>query len=315
MCLVLKETRHTTILRKRLKSKLKQNPSYDPKRGEAKLLEHRSARELFRIALTRPFRFLFTEAIVVFCALFNGYLYGLSFLFNEAFSLVFGPTGHGFTTIEVGLAFLGIVVGISLGPITNLWQERYYHRRTGGLPEVNIPEARVQLSQVAAIGKSEVCRQMPRILISLLAHPVALFWFSWSTYKTVHWIVPILASTLWGWSFYTLILMTYLYTEDCYSVYSASALAGLSLIRNLFGAGFPLFSQQLFTAEGYQWGGSILAFLAIALTPIPFILIRYGPRLRQKSPWAKGHMEETTGVEEDTVIGSGDAEAEVEKGD
>ena len=153
MSLVLKETRHTTILRRRVKAKLKQEGSQNLNPEEAKLMEHRSVRELFRMALTRPFRFLFTEAIVIFCAMFNGYLYGLSFLFNEAFSLVFGPRGHGFNTIGVGLAFLGIVTGISLGPVTNLWQERYYQQRTGGRLEVNIPEARVQLSQVAAIGK------------------------------------------------------------------------------------------------------------------------------------------------------------------
>ena len=154
MTVTLKETRHTTILRARVKAKLKRDANHELNPDEAKLMEHRSASQLFRIALTRPFRFLFTEAIVIFCALFNGYLYGLSFLFNEAFSLVFGPRGHGFTTIQVGLAFLGIVTGISLGPLTNLWQERYYQRRTGGLPDVNIPEARVQLSQVAAVGMS-----------------------------------------------------------------------------------------------------------------------------------------------------------------
>ena len=106
-----------------------------------------------------------------------------------------------------------------------------------------------------------------------------------------------------------------MYTEDSYNVYSASALAGLGLVRNLFGAGFPLFSEQLFAAEGYQWGGSILAFLAIALTPIPFILIRYGPRLRQKSPWAKGHMEGEAEPEADTIIRNGGPDIEVEKGD
>lgn len=158
MTLVLKETRHTTILRTRVKAKLKLQVAsgsgqQDLEPDETKLLEHRSTRELFRIALTRPFRFLFTESIVIFCAAFNGYLYGLSFLFNEAFSLVFGAKGHGFNIIGVGLAFLGIVVGISFGPVTNLWQERYYQRRTGGRPEVNIPEARVQLGQVAAVGK------------------------------------------------------------------------------------------------------------------------------------------------------------------
>lgn len=31
-------------------------------------------------------------------------------------------------------------------------------------------------------------------------------------------MVPILASTLWGWPFYTMILMTYTYTEGSYKV-------------------------------------------------------------------------------------------------
>ena len=106
---------------------------------------------------------------------------------------------------------------------------------------------------------------------------------------------------------------SYMYTEDSYNVYSASALAGLGLVRNLFGAGFPLFSQQLFATEGYQWGGSILAFLAIGLTPIPFVLIRYGPRLRQKSPWARGHMEGHLPADEETINGINDTETAMKK--
>ena len=67
-------------------------------------------------------------------------------------------------------------------------------------------------------------------------------------------------------------------------VYSASALAGLGLVRNIAGGGFPLFAKQMFMNEGYQWAGSILAFLAILLVPIPFILERYGRALRLRSP-------------------------------
>ncbi|KAL9056934.1 MAG: hypothetical protein Q9162_002600, partial [Coniocarpon cinnabarinum] len=235
------------------------------------------ARELFQIALGRPFRFLITEAIIVFGALFNGYLYGLSFLFNTAFSIVFGPKGHNFQISQVGLAFLGICFGISVGPVTNLYQERFYQREVQGRHGLNVPEARVQLGQIAAV-----------------AHPVSLFWFAWTTYKSVHWIVPILASALWGWSFYTLILMTYMYTEDSYGVYSASALAGLGLIRNIAGAGFPLFGTQMYSRLGTQWATSLLAFLAILLVPIPFTLSKLGPDLRRRSPWASRHITQET---------------------
>jgi len=67
------------------------------------------------------------------------------------------------------------------------------------------------------------------------------------------------------------------------------------LVRNTFGAGFPLFGRQLFINLGFQWGGSVLAFLAVVLVPIPFILSRYGRRLREKSPWASVHMDDDNG--------------------
>ena len=199
MCVTLKETRHSIILLRKAAKERKERGTDAIEVPEA--MKQRGPGQLFKVALLRPFRFLFTEAIVVFGSLYNGYLYGLSFLFNGAFTLVFGMEGHGFSIVGVGLSFLGIMVGITFGPLTNLWQERYYQKQVTRMGGRNVPEARVQLSQLAAV-----------------TFPVSLFWFAWTTYKSVHWIVPIIASGLWGWSFYTLILMTYNYTEDSYKV-------------------------------------------------------------------------------------------------
>lgn len=280
------ETRHTTILRKEARRIAKrQRRELENENGVRSTAtpitpKHRSPKEVLHIALTRPFRFLSTEAIVVFGALYNGFLYGLSFLFNVVFVQVFGRE-RGFSTFGVGCAFLGIAAGISLGPLTNLWQERYYQRATRGIESANanLPEARVQLAKVAA-----------------LVFPVSIFWFAWTATATdagtdtVHPLVPIAASAFWGWSFYTLILMTFQYTEDAYRVFSASALAGIGLVRNIAGAAFPLFGQQLFAQLGYQWGASLLGTIALLLAPIPFVLERYGVELRKRSPWAKQHI-------------------------
>lgn len=151
MLATLRETRHSVLLSRRVELERKQTGNQNLDIPED--MRRKGPRELFKVALLRPFRFLTTEIIVIFNALYNGYLYGLSFLFNGAFSLVFGKGGHGFSVIGVGLSFLGICVGITVGPVTNLWQERYYQRRVAESGGKNIPEARVQLGRWAAIGR------------------------------------------------------------------------------------------------------------------------------------------------------------------
>ena len=154
LAVTTRETRHSVLLSRRAARERKTRGTDAIEVPDA--LKQRGVRELFRDALLRPFRFLFTEAIIVFMALYNGYLYGLSFLFNDAFSLVFGPGGHGFDTIGVGLSFLGICVGISCGVVTNIWQERYYHRVISEAKGKNVPEARVRNGKWAAIGKYQI---------------------------------------------------------------------------------------------------------------------------------------------------------------
>lgn len=150
--LYLGETRHSVLLLRKVKTERKRTA--DESIDVPEEMRQRGVWQLFSVALTRPFRFLGTEAIIMFGALYNGYLYGLSFLFNGAFSIVFGD-GHGFNTLQVGLSFLGIVAGISCGPVTNIWQERYFQRRIKESGGKNIPEARVQMGKVAAVGRME----------------------------------------------------------------------------------------------------------------------------------------------------------------
>jgi hypothetical protein len=135
-----------------------------------------------------------------------------------------------------------------------------------------------------------------------------LFWFAWTSVPAynIHWIVPILATALFGYSFYTLILMSYIYVEDSYMVFSASALAGVGLVRNLAGGVFPLFGMQMFENSGYNWAGTLLGGLALLLAPIPFVLERYGTKLRSRSPYARQHMDDEdywNGVEESDGAG------------
>jgi hypothetical protein len=73
---------------------------------------------------------------------------------------------------------------------------------------------------------------------------------------------------------------------SAYPQYAASALASNDFVRSLFGAGMPLASQPLFHNLGVAWGNTILGCCGVLFVPLPWVLIRLGPWLRERSPMA-----------------------------
>lgn len=74
---------------------------------------------------------------------------------------------------------------------------------------------------------------------------------------------------------------TITYVVEIFGVRSASAVAAVRMLSNIFGFAFPLFVTQLYVALGYGWGNSLLAFLFLAMgVPAPLLLWKYGARIR-----------------------------------
>lgn len=71
-----------------------------------------------------------------------------------------------------------------------------------------------------------------------------------------------------------------MYLVDTYTLYAASALAANTIIRSIAGGVLPLCALKMYDTLGLGWGNSLLAFIAIAFLPIPFLIQRYGEKLR-----------------------------------
>jgi hypothetical protein len=70
------------------------------------------------------------------------------------------------------------------------------------------------------------------------------------------------------------------YLIDAYPRYAASAMAANTLFRSVVGAVLPLAGAPMYAALGLGWGNSLLAFIAVALAPVPFLFFMYGERIR-----------------------------------
>ncbi|PSN60757.1 MFS general substrate transporter [Corynespora cassiicola Philippines] len=262
LVLTLPETRHTIILAQKTR-RLRDQLRAEGYRAASSIQEppNNGLVHLFKVTLTRPIRFLFTEPITFSTALYNGLIYGLVFLFNESFPLVFGRL-HGFSHAQTSLTFLGLCVGSLIGCLLHPIQERHYLK-------VRTPEARVWLSLPACF---------------LL--PVSLFWFAGCSTVSVHWIVPILASVLFGAGIFVVVLGVLNFVLDSYGPYTASSLAGVILVRNVVGAIFPLIAERMYEGMGYRWAGVLLGFLALLFCVVPFAFYFFGVEIRKRSRWA-----------------------------
>ncbi|CAN9323280.1 unnamed protein product [Alternaria alternata] len=234
----------------------------------------------------RPFQLLFFEPMCLSLCILSAILLGILYLFFGAFPLVF-QNNHGFSISQTGLAFLGLLVGMLAGISTDPIWRRIYGRLV-----------RQREEQGGEPGGSEPEFRLPSTILGAWVVPVALFGFGWTTYSSVHWIVPIIFSAVFGlgviWVysgvFTFLVEATSGYRDsdlaEQYPVYAASALAANSFARSYFAAAFPLFGVQMYNNLGYQWATTLLAFLALAMAPFPILFFRYGKRLRGGSRYA-----------------------------
>ncbi|KAJ7505983.1 MFS general substrate transporter [Mycena galericulata] len=221
-------------------------------------------RSLLWISATRPLILLITEPTVLFFSLWIAFAWGIMYSMFESILPVFRGL-YGFNQGEAGLTFAGMTVGSLLGFATNLYQESLYrkHFPTRG------PEARL----FAACGAA-------------LLFPAGMFIYAWGANASIPWIVPVLGVTVFMWATFIMYLAVFTYLADCYGPYASSALAGQSLFRNMMGVAFPLFTQPMYAQLGIHWASTLFGCIAVAMVPIPYVLLFLGPKIRARSRFA-----------------------------
>ncbi|KAG8773057.1 hypothetical protein FRC16_005489 [Serendipita sp. 398] len=160
-------------------------------------------------------------------------LLGILYMFFSAFPIVF--TAHGFNLEQKGLTFIGIGVGIiiatAVNPLFSHQVARRAERRNAELPPAERTPPPPEDHLLKGLYGAVIC-------------PLALFWFAFTTYPSVHWVVPIIASVPFGFGMVLAYSSTFTFLVDAYRPYAASALAANSFMRSALAGAFPLFTVQ-----------------------------------------------------------------------
>lgn len=129
-----------------------------------------------------------------------------------------------------------------------------------------------------------------RLPLACLGGPlivVSLFWLGWTASPRIHWIVPMLGGIFFGVG-YLLIFMALLnYLTDAYQVFAASAMAAATCCRSIFGAALPFAAAPMYSKLGIAWATSLLGFLNLGITFIPFLFFKYGTKIKANSEFCQ----------------------------
>ncbi|GFZ49505.1 Caffeine resistance protein 5 [Saitozyma sp. JCM 24511] len=222
--------------------------------------------EIVRMTLVRPFSMTFTEPIVLAINVYIGLIYAVLYSYFESFPIVY-VEGYGWSLGVADLPFAALLVG-SFISYTGfcLWNRFYFEPQFFKAQGKVKPETRLPMSMAGAF-----------------AFPICLFWFAWTANRT-HWVSPLIASSFFGIGATWMFMPFLTYLPHAYPEFAASVLASNDFFRSMMGAGMPLVAVPMFGNLGIDWGNTLLGCLTVLFIPIPFVLFKYGPWLRARSP-------------------------------
>jgi MFS family permease len=270
LCVFTARETYAPIILKRKAKRIRKETGNEAYKAPLELTPLR-AKTLLHDTLLFPFVMLVQEPILLSLGVYFAFIYGLIYLLFGAYPIIFEEI-HGFNALIGGVMFLPIFVGSIVGSIVYIvfFNPRYARKmvecQEQGIARVP-PEERLKI----------VCLAAPCLVISF-------FWLGWTSFDSISFWCPMMSGGLFGFSTLLIFVGLFNYTIDAYLSKAASALAGSTVLRSGFGAGFPLFTDQMFRRLSVKWACTLLGGIALLMLPIPFVLYKYGPKIRS---WSK----------------------------
>lgn len=213
----------------------------------------------------RPSKMLLLCPIVTASCVYICVLYSIIYIFFSTFSIIFKEAYH-FSTFESGLVF----IACGIGTLSGLAYLAYFSDKT--------------LEKRAHAGRRITPEDRLPFLVTVpgaLIFSLGIFVYGWGVEEHLHWVVPQVGTAMTGFGYILIFTAVQTYLIDTFEDHSASVNGANAALMGLAGALIPLSGLDLYKTLGWGWGNSLLAFIALALAPLLWILAVYGGKIRK----------------------------------
>ncbi|RFU27125.1 hypothetical protein B7463_g9217, partial [Scytalidium lignicola] len=250
--------------------------------------ERVSITTMISISVYRPMHLLLTEPVVFFFSLWVAFAWAVLYLTFGSIPLVFSRS-HNFDIQESGAVFAAMSIGAIISTVISIYQDHILAAYLAPIQSSSSSSKSVS-RWIRNLDLSSPEGRLYFTCIESALLPIGLFWFGWTSFSSIPWIVPAISIACATMGIYSIYLATFNYLADTYHRYASSALAAQSACRNTLGGVFPLVTVQLFSNLGFAAASSLLGGIAVLLTAVPWVLVFYGPAIRRRSKFASEIM-------------------------
>ncbi|EON98362.1 putative vitamin b6 transporter bsu1 protein [Phaeoacremonium minimum UCRPA7] len=230
--------------------------------------EHVNVMREIRFVTTMALRIMVTEPIVTFLAIYNGFAYGLLFLYLDGVFDIF-VVNNGLSYIGADLTYLNFVVGVTV-MFLFIPVQTYLFTRDRERHGYARPEARFLTS-----------------LVTVWLFPISLLWFAFTCDGNTSYWSPVVAGAVLGFCDPLLYLGMLNYIADAYTNVAASAIAAFLIPSFTIAAGCAHIGIVMFDQMSSKWAMATLGFISFGLVALVYILYFFGEKIRSWSKLAR----------------------------
>ncbi|KAL4963144.1 major facilitator superfamily domain-containing protein [Aspergillus stella-maris] len=226
------------------------------------------------VVFLRSTKMIFTEPILIIIYSISALSWGLIYLFTE--SLITAFTSLDLSQQKASWPFLALIVGVILGAIPHVWEVKKLNTKRANKDPIK-PEDKIS-----------------GFAYGTVALATGLWWFYGTTppaLSSSHILLPTAALVPIGFGVNEIAYTLSGYLTDTYTVYAASAFAGLAFVRAIVAGIAPIIGHVLFTGHQSVVPGYVIAAIGTVFCSVPFIFNRVGETWRERSGFARYSFE------------------------
>lgn len=220
--------------------------------------------------------------------LYNGFVMCGQMVITASLPSMLSQT-YGYDTLKVGLCFLPLGCGALVASLTQGHLVDWNFRRHARRCNMELRKGRQQDLRAFPLEKARCQIALPNHVLAMLS----IMTFGWVMQFRTHIAGPEVVLFVIGFAIVGAFNVSNAFIIDLHRDEPATATAAVNLVRCLIAAGGVAVIVPMINAMGRGWAFSFVAFVYVALLPVLWVLMKFGPKWRvQKMDEEKRKEEE-----------------------